>query len=191
VARVTLTSRAPLRFRPQRFLGRDVHFWLRATGLDTAPFGPRLLAAGVRSVLDTGRYRAAIRAGRPDHRPLFRMLVPDGVVWHDGARERVDTLVLATGYRPNLDYLAGLGALGPDGHPPQRAGISTTVPGLGYLGLPFQRSFASATIRGVGADAEHVVQILRRQLQGRTGVCCRLPGPGARGAAALAIGASA
>src|SRR5919202_3321215 len=121
VAQVTLTSRAPLRFRRQRWLGRDFHFWLRVTGLDTAPFGPRLLGTGARSVLDDGQYRAAIEAGRPDHRPLFRTLVPDGVVWRDGTREHVEVLVLATGYRPSLDYLADLGALGPDRHPLQRA----------------------------------------------------------------------
>ena len=44
VTHVTLASRTPLRFRKQRFLGRDFHFWLRVTGLDTAPFGPRLLS---------------------------------------------------------------------------------------------------------------------------------------------------
>ena len=147
--------------------------------------------AGARGVLDTGRYRAAIEAGRPDHRPLFETLVPEGVIWQDGTRERVDALVLATGYRPSLNYLAGLGALGPDGHPFQRAGISTMVPGVYYVGLPFQRSFASATIRGVGADAEHVIRLLRRWLETPARACCMLPGRGARGAAVLSTGASA
>ncbi|MGC4956094.1 hypothetical protein ACLQ2P_22965 [Actinomadura citrea] len=39
-------------------------------------------------------------------------------------------------------------------------GISTTHPGLGYVGLEWQRSFASATLRGVGADARHVLSRL-------------------------------
>jgi hypothetical protein len=73
----------------------------------------------------------------------------------------------------------------------QHAGISTTVPGLYYVGLPFQRSFASATIRGVGGDAEHVVRMLRRQWQPPARACCMLPGRRARGAAVLSIGASA
>jgi len=36
VARTTLATRAPLRFGPQTILGRDVHFWLSATGPDAA-----------------------------------------------------------------------------------------------------------------------------------------------------------
>jgi putative flavoprotein involved in K+ transport len=35
--------------------------------------------------------------------------------------------------------------------------LSRAVPGLYFVGLPFQTSFASATLRGVGFDAELVV----------------------------------
>jgi cation diffusion facilitator CzcD-associated flavoprotein CzcO len=34
VARVGLAVRRPVRFGPQRVLGRDIHFWLRWNGLD-------------------------------------------------------------------------------------------------------------------------------------------------------------
>ena len=67
------------------------------------------------------------------------------------------------------------------GRPLHRAGLSTTVPGLGFVGLEYQRSIASATVRGVGRDAEHVIERLRREhartrrrrwpLRGR---CCAL-----------------
>ncbi|WP_329092194.1 hypothetical protein OG979_01240 [Actinomadura citrea] len=46
------------------------------------------------------------------------------------------------------------------GMPMHRGGISTTHPGLGYVGLEWQRLFASATLRGVGADARHVLSRL-------------------------------
>lgn len=35
-----------------------------------------------------------------------------------------------------------------------------TVPRLGRVGLEGQRTFASATLRGVGRDARHVVNAL-------------------------------
>lgn len=66
-------------------------------------------------------------------------------------------MILATGYLPHLGYLAATGALAADGRPLHRRGVSTTVSGLGYVGLEYQRSIASATVRGVGRDAEHVV----------------------------------
>jgi putative flavoprotein involved in K+ transport len=94
---------------------------------------------------------------------VFSRFTEEGVVWDDG-EEAVDAVVLATGYRPNLDYLRPLGILREDGRPDQRGGVSRAVPGLYFVGLPFQTSFASATLRGVGSDAELVVARARRQV---------------------------
>ena len=92
---------------------------------------------------------------------MFRRLDATGVVWQDGTREDVDAVLLATGYRPELSYLRKAGALDSEGMPLHRQGLSTTHSGLGYVGLEWQRSFASATLRGVGADARHVMTALR------------------------------
>jgi len=93
--------------------------------------------------------------------PFIKM----GVIWPDGTKELVDTVVYATGYRPDLSYLASTGALDSKGGPIQKAGISYSVPGLYYAGLEGQRSFASATLRGVGPDAKFVVRKLIRYLK--------------------------
>ena len=160
VATVSLASRAPLAWVEQRPLGRDVHWWFARSGLDTAPLR-RVWERGPTLVNDDGRYRAAFASGNPDRREVFTRLDGDKVTWADGTVERVDTLLLATGYRPALDYLAGTGALDGRGRPRHRGGLSTTVPGLGYVGLEFQRSFSSATLRGVGRDARYVLRRLR------------------------------
>lgn len=162
-ADVTIASRAPIRFVPQRPLGRDVHSWFAATGLDTAPVGPWLPRRPTAPVFDDGRYRTAVRRRRPDRRPMFRLVDGDTVVWGDGTRERVDAILFATGYRPGVDYLARLGALNHAGAPRQRHGLSTTHEGLAYVGLEWQRSLSSATLRGVGRDALHVVDTLLRE----------------------------
>jgi putative flavoprotein involved in K+ transport len=159
VARVSIATRSPLKFTPQRPLGRDLHWWLTRTGVDTAPVG-RWLRGRTTPVLDDGRYRAALATGNPDARPLFTRLDGSDVVWQDGTRERVDALILATGYRPDLAYLQPTGALDTTGRPLHRAGLSTTVPGLAYVGLDYQRSIASATVRGVGRDADYVIERL-------------------------------
>lgn len=91
---------------------------------------------------------------------MFTAIEEDEIVWSDRSRERVDAIILATGYRPNLGYLSDLGALDPRGLPRHLGGISTTHPGLVYLGLEGQRSFASNTLRGVSQDADHVVTAL-------------------------------
>lgn len=71
-ARVTLATRGPVKFAAQRILGRDLHFWLIRTGLDTAPLGRLLPRPPAQPVIDDGRYRAALAAGRPDRRPCHR-----------------------------------------------------------------------------------------------------------------------
>lgn len=157
VATVTLASRNPLTFFAQRPGGRDVHHWLTSSGFDDLP--PEWLAkiVGGRLVMDDGSYSHALAAGLWERQPMFTRLDGDRVHWSDGTAERVDAVVTATGYRPSVEYLRELGALAPDGSPLHSGGLSSTHPGLVYLGLEFQRSFASNTLRGVGRDAAYVV----------------------------------
>ncbi|WP_338785144.1 NAD(P)/FAD-dependent oxidoreductase [Streptomyces sp. DG1A-41] len=157
VATVTLATRAPVRFLPQIRDGRDLHHWLTATGFDHLPPHWLLHYVGGTLVLDTGEYQDALESGRLQRRPMFTALDGDAVVWDDGSREKADVVLLATGYRPHLDYLAKLGALDEQGAPLHAGGLSVTHPGLVYLGLEFQRSFASNTLRGVGRDAAYVI----------------------------------
>jgi putative flavoprotein involved in K+ transport len=181
-AQVTLTSREPLRFRPQRFLGRDIHFWLRVTGLDTwkhqcAQWNP--LASKQVAVLDTGAYQAAFQSGNPAYHSFFTRFTEQGVQWTDGTTASFDSVIFATGFRPNLSFLEALGALDTDGNALHNGGISTTANGIYYVGISGQRSFASATLRGVGADAAYVVHDLKRYLKTSTQPsaerCCYFP----------------
>ncbi|WP_308310489.1 NAD(P)-binding domain-containing protein [Streptomyces sp. CC210A] len=74
-ARVSLAGRHPVHWFPQRPLGgRDLHFWLKVTGWDIAPLGRFRRAPATMAVIDDGRYRAALAAGRPDRRPMFTRL---------------------------------------------------------------------------------------------------------------------
>ncbi|MHA6630624.1 flavin-containing monooxygenase [Pseudonocardia sichuanensis] len=161
-ARVTLATRAPVKYAPQIVLGRDMHWWSTTLGVDRLPVGPYLRAAPSVPVVDDGTHRAAIDSGEPARMPLFTDLDGTDVTWPDGRTEQVDTIMLATGYRPDLPYLADLGALDEQGRPLQVRGLSTSHPGLGFVGLEWQRSLASATLRGVGRDAAYVVTRLLR-----------------------------
>ncbi|MGW6330865.1 flavin-containing monooxygenase [Nocardia rhamnosiphila] len=160
-AQVVLASRAPVKFVPQRPLGRDVHFWFTVTGFDAAPLGRIIKDAPTQPVLDEGRYRATLAAGKPERREMFTAFTPEGVVWPDGPRTSVDAVIFATGYRPHLPYLTGTGALTEAGVPRQRQGLSLTHPGLGFLGLEWQRTPSSNSLRGVGRDAAYLVRRLR------------------------------
>jgi putative flavoprotein involved in K+ transport len=143
VASVTLATRHPVRFIPQRLGGQDVHYWLRETGFDTLPVEWLSKITGGSVVTDSVGFKQTLADGRVERRPMFIALDGNQVVWSDGQREPVDAIILATGYRPSLDYLRELGALDGNAAPIHLGGISSTHVGLVYLGLEFQRSFAS------------------------------------------------
>ena len=171
ISQVTLATREEVRFVNQRPYGRDIHFWWWLTRFDTRPLDSplgmwlnRLVDGKGPRVIDTGVYRAALAAGKPDRRPMFAGFTENGLVWDDGSIEDVDTVIFATGYRPNLAYLAPLGALDAEGQALHRHGVSLTVPGLYFVGLSNQRTLASATLRGVGSDAAVIVRHLTRHL---------------------------
>lgn len=175
VAQVTLAARRSSNLVKQRFLGQDIHFWWDLFGLDSSRLNSirgkifrKLLAGSGPAVLDAGIYRRALAEGKPDQRAMFTQFTQDGVVWADGTREKVDAVIFATGFLPNFSYLNGLGAVDKAGNPLQHNGVSRTVSGLYYIGISYQSTFASATLRGVGSDAESVVSHLAQTIGTRT-----------------------
>lgn len=56
----------------------------------------------------TRRIAAAIQRGVLAPRPMFDHLEREAVVWPDGSRERIDAVVWATGFRPDIRHLSPL-----------------------------------------------------------------------------------
>ena len=108
--------------------------------------------------------------------PLLRVRLQDldkaGVERHDaktvGAREGkpeladgtildVTSVIWATGYRPDYAFIDAH-VTGADGWPDEVRGVSPTVPGLFFVGVPFQYAFSSMLVTGAGRDAKYVVE---------------------------------
>ena len=162
-SKVTIATRSPIKFIPQTILKKDIHFWFHLIGLDYFPYGKKLSMDS--SVLDRNLYKQAINNNNPDRRDMFVSIKKDGVIWNSGEEEKVDTIIFATGYHPNVNYLSSLKeALDEIGMPVHQEGISLANKGLFYVGLPGQRSFSSATLRGVGKDAKYIVNKVKALL---------------------------
>lgn len=117
------------------------------------------------------QYGKALDTERLQRKAMFQKVLPDGVLWPDGTAQQADALIFATGFRPNLEVLARLPVADQQGRVLQRNGVADQLPGLYFVGLPKQRNFASATLRGVGADAGYLMPQLLRHLDrvGSTG----------------------
>jgi len=143
-----------------------VHYWMRESGFDGLPAQWLSIITGGTVVTDSGGYEQELAQRRFDRRPMFDRLDGRRVVWSDGQSEPVDAIILATGYRPSLGFLRELGALDEYGAPMHVGGISTTHLGLVFIGLEYQRSFASNTLRGVSQDARAVIAPLVAWIRG-------------------------
>lgn len=84
--------------------------------------------------------------------------VTDGLPVASGAVvPRPATVIWATGYRPGLDWIAGL-PLDEHGLPDAPRGVVGSMPGLYFVGMPFQYGLTSQLLGGVGRDAEFVAE---------------------------------
>jgi putative flavoprotein involved in K+ transport len=82
----------------------------------------------------------------------------DGLpVLDDGRVLDVGNVIWGTGFHHGLEWI-DLPIAGADGEPRHASGVSTTHPGLYFVGQHFQHSFSSTMIRGVSRDAERVVK---------------------------------
>jgi putative flavoprotein involved in K+ transport len=161
--RVTLAVGSLGRAVPQRLLGRSLFWWFEALGTMSASPESRIgrrLRANENAIVGT------------DLRDLFRRVervgrVVDadsgGLVLPGGERRQPDAVVWATGYRPSYPWLH-VPVLDATGAPIHAGGI-TDVPGLAFLGLPWQRNRGSALVGFVGRDAEALAARLGRQLR--------------------------
>jgi putative flavoprotein involved in K+ transport len=165
IADVTITTRSAIKYVPQRILGKDIHFWINLFRLDQSTLGKRLLMNSSSGVLDTGTYRNAIANNKPTHKEMFRQFTETGIIWEDGTHKEIDAVIFATGFVPNYGFLQNLDVLDEKGSPRQQRGISMDSKNLYFVGLPWQNSFASATIRGSGKDAKIVVNDLFKYLK--------------------------
>ncbi|GAA3739592.1 hypothetical protein GCM10022239_14050 [Leifsonia bigeumensis] len=68
---------------------------------------------------------------------------------------RPATVIWGTGYRPGLDWIADL-PLDEHGLPDAPRGVVASMPGLYFVGMPFQYALTSQLLGGVGRDAGYV-----------------------------------
>jgi putative flavoprotein involved in K+ transport len=83
----------------------------------------------------------------------------------DGSELEVDSVIWATGYRPDYSWI-DLPVLDEDGRLRHRRGV-TDVPGLYFLGLTWQHTRGSALLGWVKGDAEFIAHRIS-ELRSRT-----------------------
>jgi putative flavoprotein involved in K+ transport len=158
---VAVGSRPPM--LPQRFLGRDLFWWMTLLGVLTKTADSRL-ARRVRAkgdlVIGT-RWRDLARLGIQT-RPRLESTTGRKASFADGRVTDVAAVVWATGFRTDYSWLNIPGVV-VDGALANERGI-TPVPGLSVLGLQWLHTRGSALLGFVKDDAAWLADHLRSEL---------------------------
>jgi len=105
-----------------------------------------LIRVKPKDLIDAGIERVGRVTGVQDGKPLLE----------DGRALEIRNVIWCTGYEPGFSWI-DLPVFDVEGRPAHERGISK-VPGLYFVGLHFQYAMSSATLIGVGRDAEYVVK---------------------------------
>lgn len=162
---VMLSHGKPRKLFPEGLFGKSIWWWLRLLGiLKASPeswIGRKVRAADAfpdRGQGDKHLAQAGVRL-------VPRLVAASGetATFSDGSSATVRTVIWATGYRDETGWVEIPSAVGPDRAFSHTNGVSA-VPGLYFVGRPWQRNRASALVMGAGPDAERIVEeIVRRQ----------------------------
>lgn len=164
---VTMIAPAPPWFIPERILGVTVYWPLKLFGILSSPAESRIsryIHSRGDGILGTEAKRA-VRKGRM--RLLSsRVVGAEGreLVLADGSQIEVDAVLWATGFRTHYPFIQIPEALTEHGAPLQTAGVSP-VPGLYWIGLPWQTRLDSSIIHGIAADSRDLLDPLLRHLR--------------------------
>ena len=161
--RVTVAAPRPPWYLPTSLLGVDLYWWTLLTGVLNADRDSRV-ARAVRRRGDAvvgRRLRDLEQTGRLTVLP-HRVVAADGdrVELADGTVLRVSSVLWCTGARPETGWVDVPGAVDEQGAPCHEAGASP-VPGLHWLGLPWQTRLNSSIVDGVDRDARAVARRVR------------------------------
>jgi putative flavoprotein involved in K+ transport len=136
---------------PQRPLGRDLFWWLTRTGLIRATVDSRLGRRFRDRELVIGTTWRGLAEQGVTLLPRAVSAIGSTVALADGTTTEADAVVWATGFRADFGWLDVPGAI-VDGAPEHARGVSP-VPGLFFLGLPWQHTRGSALLGFVREDA--------------------------------------
>jgi putative flavoprotein involved in K+ transport len=142
---------------PQRLLGRDLFWYLDATGLIRKTVDSRIGRRMEGRDMLIGSTRRAMRR-RHGVRLHEKAVDAAGstVSFSDGTKFDVDAVIWATGFRVDHSWV-DVPVFDDAGRVVQRRGV-TDSPGLYFLGLSWQHTRGSALLGWVGDDAEHIAQ---------------------------------
>jgi putative flavoprotein involved in K+ transport len=162
--RVTLSLNKKLRFISNRGLTMRMSLLSALKVLDapTNSWRGKVLHRSARGLVVGKSLKTLIKTGKVEVRPEIQEINGEKVIFKDGSTLTPRQIIWATGFKPDMNWVAIPGAT-QNGTPAQQAGVSL-ISGLYYVGQRWQSSVKSELLWGVSSDAQSVVTKLRSYL---------------------------
>jgi len=139
---------------PQKLLGRDLFWWLVTTRLFKTSIETRLGRTLSRRETLIGSSPQALKRHGVTMKPRVTGASGRTVSFSDGSDLAVDAVIWATGFSVDHSWIEPP-IVAPNGTARHRRGV-TDLPGLYFLGLPWQHTRGSALLGWVKEDAEYI-----------------------------------
>jgi cation diffusion facilitator CzcD-associated flavoprotein CzcO len=186
-----ISIRAGANVVPRELLGIPIQVWAHIIGAIPRPvtraIAPALLGRSVRrqaragvprpaaSVLESGGRVPVIGLALLEHArrgtikvmPGIERFTADGVRFADGREAAYDAVILATGYRPALDYLASALPLDAGGRPRVEGVRALDAPDLYFVGLHYD---FRGTLYNIAHEAPEAARLIAARLKQRAKV---------------------
>lgn len=162
--KVLLATGKPRKLIPEFFLGKNVWWWLSILGVLSARtdswLGKRMRTAD--PFPDRDRSLPSLQTRGVEIMPRLVSITGRKAGFEGGQAIDIDSIIWAIGYRDDITWLQVPGTTSAGGEFLHDQGISP-IPGIYYVGRPWQRNRASALISGAGPDAKEIVQAIVRR----------------------------
>ncbi len=152
------------KFLPIKLFGKSIFWFFTRLGIWSLTVHDRLgkwLSQQPDPVFGYGKELKALnKQGSMIEKP--RAVGADGksaILFEDGTTVEVNSIVWATGFRPDYRWIAIPDVIDENHKPKHHRGVSP-VHGIYFLGLPWQYKRGSALLGGVGEDARYLIDFL-------------------------------
>jgi putative flavoprotein involved in K+ transport len=141
-----------------KLFGGNLYWWFVSKILNVkTPIGrkmqPKILTHGTPLI---GTNHTILKMAKIEFTPRVAGTKEGKPMLEDGRILPADVIIWATGYHPAYQWI-NLPIFDELGYPRHERGVVKDVPGLFFVGLPFQTALSSAFLGGVGVDAEYIV----------------------------------
>lgn len=157
---VTLSTSKKMRFLPQQLLGKSIFWWFELIGIYKVKSNTRLGELLKKNDPIIGEDFRYLREKVNIATKLVGFKA-NTASFIDGKHANYDTIIWATGYQNNYSWIKIDEVISLEGKPIHQRGL-TSIKGLYFLGLSWQNKRGSALLKGVGEDAQYIVEKINR-----------------------------